>query len=289
MSTKQVSRMRLKCLIFGWIATMLLGVSDANASILTLYDGSSGVTPAGFTPQQLNFFSVAGGTETYRPAEQATELQTTTVQYAGYSNFTPAGALVNANFPLLDRLAGYQIKFTMNLLEESHNSDSRAGFSLLAVSSDAAAGALASIEIGIQGDRIFSQETGFTTGESAAFDAQSKGYVDYELDVKGSTYSFKADGAQLLTGSLRDYTSWDSGPLPDPYEIPNFIFFGDNTTSAAATIYFKSAHLVQPVPEPDSILILSLCLGGVLLYRVIQGRRPPASCPQISAGSRPLH
>ncbi|MEC8161205.1 MAG: hypothetical protein VX111_08735, partial [Planctomycetota bacterium] len=115
MSTKQVSRMRLKCLIFGWIATMLLGVSDANASILTLYDGSSGVTPDGFTPQQLNFFSVAGGTETYRPAEQATELQTTTVQYAGYSNFTPAGALVNANFPLLDRLAGYQIKFTMNL------------------------------------------------------------------------------------------------------------------------------------------------------------------------------
>ena len=104
--------MRLKFLIFGWIATMLLGVSDANASILTLYDGSSGVTPAGFTPQQLNFFSVAGGTETYRPAEQATELQTTTVQYAGYSNFTPAGALVNANFPLLDRLAGYQIKFT---------------------------------------------------------------------------------------------------------------------------------------------------------------------------------
>ena len=100
MSTKQVSRMRLKCLIFGWIATMLLGVSDANASILTLYDGSSGVTPAGFTPQQLNFFSVAGGTETYRPAEQATELQTTTVHYAGYSNFTPAGALVNAKFPL---------------------------------------------------------------------------------------------------------------------------------------------------------------------------------------------
>ena len=288
MPTTQASLMPLQCLMFVLIAMLILGVSSAKASILTLYDGSSGVTPDGFTPQQLNFFSVGGGTETYRPAEEATELQTTTVQYAGYSNFTPAGALVNPNFPLLNRLSGYQIKFTMNLLEESHISDSRAGFSLLAVSSDAAAGALASIEIGIQSDRVFSQETGFTTGEFAAFDAQSKGYVDYELDVQGSTYRFKADGVQLLTGSLRDYTSWDSGPLPDPYEIPNFIFFGDNTTSAAATIYFKSAHLVQPVPEPESILILSLCLSGVLLYRGIQGRRP-VSCHQISAGKPTSH
>jgi hypothetical protein len=34
----------------------------------------------------------------------------------------------------------------------------------------------------------------------------------------------------ILTGRLRDYTNF-SGPI-DPYETPNFIFLGDNTTSA---------------------------------------------------------
>lgn len=255
------------------IATLMLGYTPAQASILTLYDGASGGTPDQFTPQQLTFFTVGGGTENYLPAEQATQLQTTDPQYAGYSNFATSGSLVNPNFPVLDRVVGYQIRFTMNLLAESHQNNDRAGFSVLAVSSDASSGVLSSIEIGIQGDRVFSQETGFTAGESATFDALAAGYVDYELSVIGTTYRFTADGNELLTGSLRDYTSWDSGGLPDPYEIPNFIFFGDNTTSASADMYFRSAHLVQPVPEPNALLILTLCLGSVVGYRLRNRRR----------------
>ncbi len=258
------------------IATLGPGLSNAQASILTLYDGASGGTPDQFTPQQLTFFTVGGGTENYSPTEQATQLQTTNLQYAGYSNFAPSGSLVNPNFPVLDRVVGYQIRFTMNLLAESRTNNDRAGFSVLAVSSDAGSGVLSSIEIGIQGDRVFSQETGFTAGESAAFNALSEGYVDYELSVVGTTYRFTANGTELLTGSLRDYTSWDSGGLPDPYEIPNFIFFGDNTTSASADLYFKSAHLVQPVPEPSALLILTLCLGSVVAFRLRGQRRQRA-------------
>lgn len=248
-------------------ALVLILSTHAQASILTLYDGTSGVTPANFTPQQLTYFSVNGGTETYQGAEQATQLTTSLLDYAGYSNFATNGSLVNPNFPTLNRVEGYSIRFTMNLLAEAHTNNDRAGFSLLAVSSDAASGNLSSIEIGIQGDRVFSQETGFTTGESTAFDALSKGYVEYELSVLGTSYSFSADGTELISGSLRDYTAWDSGGLPDPYEIPNFIFFGDNTTSASADLYFQDAYLIQPVSEPKSFLILLGCLGCFVGHR----------------------
>jgi hypothetical protein len=38
----------------------------------------------------------------------------------------------------------------------------------------------------------------------------------------------------VLSGSLRDYTAF-SGPV-DPYETPNLIFIGDDTSSASARI-----------------------------------------------------
>jgi hypothetical protein len=48
---------------------------------------------------------------------------------------------------------------------------------------------------------------------------------------------------------LRDYTNF-SGPI-DPYETPNFIFMGDNTTSAEARIklsFVSVTTLEKPAP-----------------------------------------
>ena len=54
-----------------------------------------------------------------------------------------------------------------------------------------------------------------------------------------------ADGSVILTGKVKDYSANPQGALPyDPYETPNFLFFGDNTTSAAANIDLQSISVL---------------------------------------------
>jgi hypothetical protein len=66
--------------------------------------------------------------------------------------------------------------------------------------------------------------------------------------------------------SLRDYSAFASG-IPThphfPYDQPNFIFFGDDTSSATASV--QIAELVV-VPEPAAIVSFSLgaTIVGVL-------------------------
>lgn len=76
-----------------------------------------------------------------------------------------------------------------------------------------------------------------------------------ELFAKGGSLTQKSS---ILKGSLRDYTAF-TGAI-DPYETPNFIFFGDNTTSAKANINFRSASIT--VPEPNAILGLLALMAG---------------------------
>ncbi len=67
-----------------------------------------------------------------------------------------------------------------------------------------------------------------------------------------------------MNGNLRDYTGFSG--FFDPYETPNFIFFGDDTTSAGANINFRSASIAT-VPEPLTILGSLTALGVGVLFK----------------------
>ncbi len=63
---------------------------------------------------------------------------------------------------------------------------------------------------------------------------------------------------------MRDYSSFGS-----PYTIKNFIFFGDDTMSALASVNL-AAISISPVPEPGTaaVMLAGLALLGAALYKV---------------------
>ncbi len=244
--TKTVNSIAI-ALVVCVVTTLTADRADATV----LYDGSLGTLPSaqGFFYQDLpgGIVPVAVG--------GATTLDTTPlgdVSMSGFFRLSPVP---------LDSSLGYVLSFSVDIRAESHTNSERAGFSVIAVGSNVAPGVPSSIEIGFQDGRVFSQNDtplfGNPAAESSAFDPVGVGFVDYDLVVLGSSYELFADNTSILAGSLRDYTAF-AGIL-DPYETPNFIFFGDNTTSAQANINFRSAE-VNAVPEPSTAVGL-LALG----------------------------
>lgn len=184
-----------------------------------LYDGHLGGTP---DAQGFDFIALASSA-TQNFANGVTTLDTTAVQsdQAGYFAKDP---------PDLDRQTGYTVQFTAQILEENHATQHRAGFSLIVLSSD-----LQGIELGFWSNEIWAQEGGtdnlFTHAEGVVFDTTAA-LIDYELHISADEYTLFAAGSEILTGALRDYTALEG--LIDPYEIPNLIFLGDNTSRGQA-------------------------------------------------------
>ena len=127
----------------------------------------------------------------------------------------------------------------------------RAGVSVIALSSD-----LMGVELGFWGDRIWAQSgPSFTKAEEGLFNTTSA-LTSYTLQFTGTTYSLTANGVPLLTGPLRNYSSFGA-----PYNIPNFIFFGDDTTSARGSFRTSRITLGGAAPEPASLGLLGSGLG----------------------------
>lgn len=228
-------RIALICLALCCLAASTAGVfvaAPAATAPMALYDGALDTLPdnQGFT--FLSFPSVAPTL-----ASGATMLNTSGAKsiYAGYFS-KPTPQLV------LDRAIGYTVSFTVQVELEDHSgsdknndgTEDRAGFSLIVLSSDKRG-----IELGFWKDRIWAQEGGsgstlFTQAEGAPFDMQSA-RRPYALAVQGDTYTLSSNGAPILSGHLRDYTA--ATGFPDPYETPNLIFLGDDTSSAGAKIH----------------------------------------------------
>ena len=61
--------------------------------------------------------------------------------------------------------------------------------------------------------------------------------VSYALTFQATKNTLSANGTNILSGRVRNYTAF-SGPA-NPYETPNYLFLGDNTTSAAAAIKLR--------------------------------------------------
>jgi hypothetical protein len=236
-------------------AAFIGGVIAATAATTVLYDGALG-TP----PEAQGFVYAEIGTATRTTTGGATTLDTTAL------NAISAGYTVSPTVaPLLDRLAGYSVTFTAQVITETHTGsdrnsdgvDDRAGFSLTVLSTDTLG-----IELGFWPDRVWAQEGGapvaaggrlFTQAEGAALDTTT-GLVTYTLMVDGSRYSLIASGQPALGGALRDYTAF-TGPI-DPYETPNFLFLGDNTTSARGSVRLAHVSVIAPLNKTYLPLIL---------------------------------
>jgi len=165
--------------------------------------------------------------------------------YAGYFNYPE-------RMPELDRNEGFALGLRVRLFEEEHagsdrdgdGKDDRAGFSVIILAAD-----LMGIELGFWEDEIWAQEGGqdvppngdmFTHAEGADFNTTAW-ITDYSLELFQDNYFLMADGDEILTGPLRDYTEF-TGTM-DPYETANLVFLGDDTSSAKARVGFEYAAL----------------------------------------------
>lgn len=171
-----------------------------------------------------------------------------------------AGFFAVSNVPTLDRQVGYTLRFRVRLNAEDHagsdknrdGTEDRAGFSVIILSSDKRG-----IELGFWPDRVWAQNDGaaqplpnsntlFTQGEGAAFTTTAD--TAYELTIQGSTYTLRSGTTTILSGPLRDYTTFVSPPnTPNVYQIANFLFLGDDTSSARANVDFTGPIVLSPV------------------------------------------
>lgn len=215
-----------------------------------LYDGALGTAPGS---QGFTFFP---GTAGQVVGSGGVTLTTINAQQDGYSRIVPTLNLTN----------GFSLRFSAQILSEDHttsgtadkNGDGigdRAGFSVIAISSDGQNG----LEVAFWEDEIWVQEDGaaqpppntntlFTHGEGVTFDTKSN-LVDYELVMSDTLYSLLANGTEILSGTLRNYSAFSG--FPNPYVIPNYVFFGDDTSSAAATVYLTNIAVLFNTSLPN--------------------------------------
>ncbi len=212
-----------------------------HASTQVLYDGSLGTTPVqqGFVYAaipNINYTSTSSG---------ATTLNTSASNaiYAGY--FASPGTL--------DRSVGFGVEIDLKINSGSTSNTSRSGFNVIVLDQNARG-----VELGFLPGEIFAQDDDplFVRDEVLTFDTTAS-QRRYRLDVLGSTWSLSIDGTPSLSGLVRDYSAF-TGTL-DPYETPNLLFVGDNTTSAGGSATFSRIAIV---PEPTSAL---LALGVALV------------------------
>lgn len=164
---------------------------------------------------------------------------------AGYSNhaiFTPT--LVNNAFPTLNRSVGFNVDFRLRVLSESHLADNRAGFSVILLDQGPTP---LGIELGFRSDSIFSQSGGSapfqTIGERV--NASTTVATIYSLRVLDQAYYLLANNRLVLSGAIQDYSRWPKDPLLpyNPYKTPNFLFLGDNTRRAEASVELGTISL----------------------------------------------
>ncbi|MEM9118770.1 MAG: hypothetical protein AAGD09_12925 [Cyanobacteria bacterium P01_F01_bin.56] len=180
--------------------------------------------------------------------------------YAGFSNYTfnPLTSIytpVNAGFPSLDSVAGYTIAFNAQVLSDAQSNPDRAGFSVIVTSDDPTK----AIEIAFQDDKIFAQDDSplfvedITPTNTVNFDTTQA--TQYSLKVQNNAYQLFADGVGILSGVLRDYAAFTSATAPDPYETPNFLFLGDDTTSGQGSFRLNQVTVETPTRirfQPDA-------------------------------------
>ena len=217
------------------------------AGATVLYNGAAGTAP----DRQGWAYVTRGGPAARADQAGATLVDTTasTTMWAGYA--ASAGGFLGSTAPVpsLDRAAGYTVTFAARVEREDHSAAGadkdkdgvadRAGFSVIVLSGDKRG-----IELGFWEHQIWAQEDGaqeppggtlFTHAEGAAFSTSAA--ITYTLAIVGDSYRLSSGGKVILQGPLRDYSAFQA-PV-DPYEMPSFLFFGDNTGTSSARFWLS--------------------------------------------------
>ncbi len=231
-------------------ALCLLFVSlPSLAAPIDLYDGGQSSLPSAQGWLYLTN-PLFGASASQQPVAGGVRLVSPVAEQAGWFSTLHPGV------PLLPAGGAFDIDFTLRLVDESHANPNRAGFGVI-VLDDAATG----IELGFWTDRIWAQNDSplFTHGEEAFFDTAR--LVDYRLSFAAAGYTLYADGSPILSGARRDYSA-HGNPV---YANTNFLFFGDDTSSAGAEVEIHSIavdSLAATMPSPAVIwLMLPLVFG----------------------------
>lgn len=204
-------------------AAALLTASLASSPAQIFYDGSLGL-PSG---QGWSYLAL-GGTQTLTNNGVLLDTSAANNIQAGYSRTVPG---------LLNRTNGFTLLFTSQMISESHVSTNRAGFSVILLADDKRG-----IELAFWTNNIFAQSDSplFTHAEETNY--VTTALVDYALTLHATNYVLSANGTPILSGPVRDYTAF-VGPI-NPYSTPDFLFFGDDTTSAGAAVILKKVVLI---------------------------------------------
>lgn len=201
-----------------------------------LFDGANGL-PAS---QGWSYISIGGiQTPTNGNSVLLDTSQNNSYQ-AGYSRFLGR----------LNRTNGFTLRFTSQLIAEAHANNNRAGFSVIVLADDKRG-----IELAFWTNTIFAQSDSplFTHAEEASFSTTTM--VNYALNFHPTNYILSANGTNILTGPIRDYTAFSG--FPNPYSSTNFLFFGDDTTSAGGTLVLRQVVLItapQLFARPDKVI-----------------------------------
>ena len=240
---------------------LIAGTFCLSAPAAVLYDGTLGTLPEA---QGWNYLTdpLAGASATHVAGGGVTTLDTTpaVTDSAGFFSEVPLlGTNKHPGLGALDRGGdGYTVRFDLRIAAESHSSNDRAGFAVIALSSDKVG-----LELSFWAGEIWAQSDAplFTHAEGAAFDTTAA-EVRYDLAILGNGYRLFADGVEKLSGQLRDYSAH-----PHPvYNETDFLFFGDDTSSAAGISELGYIEVLPyAVPEPISLFVLSGC--ALLLVR----------------------
>jgi hypothetical protein len=235
------------------IAFFVLVTVSSRAFALDLYNGSLGTTPDAqgwlkFNTDGATTPATSGGTTSFNTSANQSER-------GGFSNYNVIFP-VNPGFPTLNRATGYTVSLDMKVLAESHAVNNRSGVGLIVLSSD-----LMGVELEFWQNEVWVQSgSDFQHGEGATFDTTAA-RTTYDVAVHGSTYDVFVNGTAtpLLSGNLRNYSAFGL-----PYTLPNFMFLGDDTTSASGS--FEFSRLTVVVPEPNVATFL-FSAGAIVALR----------------------
>jgi len=214
---------------------------SVNTTTLILYDAASETIPSS---PLMSFTDFPPGAALPTYSDGATVMDTITSGKDTYAGWIATGA-TTPGFPILERTAGFQVNIAVQVEHESHANNHRAGFSIIILSEDARG-----IELAFWHNQIWAQSddsTGglFRHGEEAVF-ATTTDLIDYQVTILDDTYTLIANTQPILTGPLRDYSKFAG--FPDPYETPNLLFLGDNTTSAESRIRLRLVSITGTEP-----------------------------------------
>ena len=262
----------------------LLLVTPAQATIISLYNG------AGLPADQLwlsyaDNSAVSAGVASQSPVTGGVRLLTDATVKAGYSNYTPSQSLKNSAFPVLNRHHGFELNFQASLSAESHSGNDRAGFSVTLLSDD-----LYGIELGFWSSRIWAQSDSPLFQQAEATNVSTAAPHNYRLQVLNNSYTLFQSETAVLAGQLRNYSAFP-GPV-NPYSLSNFLFLGDNTSSASADLLLGPVSLqssLLSVPEPTQPLLLLLSFAAAAVSARSRRKLPrPSSTTDNPATPGPI-